>query len=145
MKAKILKALLLGGLVSSSVLVANEALALCSDGRHPDVLADLKASDMVVTAIVVSSHDESSSDDPQGVEDTIYTVRVLEVFKGKPDHLIKITSENTSSRFPMDIGEKYLLFITGDGQARFIDSCGRSGPVADRAAEIQVLKKVGKS
>lgn len=95
--------------------------------------------------LAVFDDEEGALDDPQGVEDTIYTVRVLEVFKGKPDHLIKITSENTSSRFPMDIGKKYLLFITGDGQTRFIDSCGRSGPVADRAAEIQVLKKVGKS
>lgn len=108
-------------------------------------MAELKASEMVVTAIVVSGRDESSSEDPQGVEDTIYTVRVLEVFKGKPDRLVRITSENTSSRFPMDIGKKYLLFITRDGQTRFIDACGRSGSVAERAAEIQALKKVGKS
>jgi hypothetical protein len=145
MKAKILRALFWGGLLPSSALVANEAFALCTNGRHPDVVAELKASEMVVTAIVVSGRDESSSEDPQGVEDTIYTVRVLEVFKGKPDRLVRITSENTSSRFPMDIGKKYLLFITRDGQTRFIDACGRSGSVAERAAEIQALKKVGKS
>ena len=141
MKTEILKTLLWCGFVSSTIVVTNGAFALCADGRHPDALAELKASDLVVTAIVVSSRDESSADDPQGIEDTIYAVRVLDVFKGNPCRSLKIRSENTSARFPMQVGEKYLLFITSDGKTHFVDSCGRSGLLKDRAPELDVLQK----
>jgi len=141
MKTGIIKTLLWCGFVSSAALAANSALALCSDGRHPDAVAELKVGDMVATVIVVSRLDESSPDDPQGIEDTLYTVRVLDIFKGKPGPSLKIRSENTSSRFPMDVGKKYLLFITNDGQAHFVDSCGRSGLLKDRAMELEALRK----
>lgn len=132
---------------SLMALSVDAAFALCWDGihpggRHPDVPAEFKASDSVVTAFVVSSRDESSPDDPQGVEDTIYTVRVLDVFKGGVGQLLELNSENTSSRFPMVIGKKYLLFVKKGGQGNFIDACGRSGPLDERKAELEAVRRI---
>lgn len=145
MKVKLLKAMFSCGLASSIALVANGAHALCSDQRHPGVTAEFKTSATVLMAIVVSSRDESSQDDPQGIADTVYTVRVLDVFKGKPGSSLEITSENTSSRFPMTVGKKYLLFVNNNGETHFVDSCGRSGLLTDRMPELQAVKKQASS
>ena len=40
-----------------------------------------------------------------------YTVRVEELFRGKIPKTIQEFSENSSGRFPMKIGAKYVLFV----------------------------------
>jgi hypothetical protein len=132
----------LGALASAVVLKAGVALALCQDGRHPDVAAGFRVSRYVVTAVVESSRTESSPDDPEGVADTVYTVRVVRVFKGKPGRVLTITDENTSSRFPMAIGKEYLLFVRTFPDGNFVDSCGKSGLLERSKEELAEVEKM---
>lgn len=134
MKMSFLKMVSWGALVSAVVLKAGAALALCQDGRHPDVAAGFRVSRYVVTAVVESSRNESSPDDPGGVADTVYTVRVVRVFKGKPGRVLTIADESTSGRFPMHVGKEYLLFVQTFPDGNFVDSCGKSG-LLDRSKE----------
>ena len=115
--------------------------------------AEFKSSDSVVTGYVVSSRTESSPDDPQGYEDTVYTVRVLDVFKGKVGQLLELISENTSSRFPMVIGRKYLLFVNTSrvpdslqpsGLETFVDSCGNSGTLEEKKTELEAVRRMSR-
>jgi hypothetical protein len=141
MKVNFLERVLWWVLASTAVLNTGTALAFCDE--HPDLPAELKKSDPVITAVVESQRSVSSPDDPQGVEETIYTVRVLHVFKGRPDGLLEISSENTSSRFPMEVGKEYLLFVRWSWEGEFyVDSCGNSGLLKDSKAEIEELGKI---
>jgi hypothetical protein len=136
---------------SLMALSGDAAFALCWDGRHPDVSTEFKASDSVVTGFVVSSRNESSPDDPQGYQDTIYTIRVIDVFKGKVGQLLELISENTSGRFPMNIGKKYLLFVSTSrvrdslqpsGLETYVDSCGNSGTLDEKKAELEAVRRM---
>jgi hypothetical protein len=116
--------------------------ALCLDGRKPTVLNEYNDAVFVGVGIVASKRDLASDDDPEGVSKTIYTVNVEKVFKGKSRKLVYVASENTSSRFPMEVGIKYLIFLRSADGELFVDSCGNSGVLDQRADEVALLKGV---
>ncbi|HTS54293.1 MAG TPA: hypothetical protein VMH26_13545, partial [Burkholderiales bacterium] len=62
-------------------------------------------------AVIVGSvtTQEQWSHDGEFWDGTLYTVQVSEVLKGAPTKTINIYSENSSGRFPMDIGTTYLI------------------------------------
>ncbi|QWT20151.1 hypothetical protein KPL74_20700 [Bacillus sp. NP157] len=112
---------------------ASHATAACYSG-HPDIRSERRDSEFVILGNVTSSKDVMSKDEPEFVDQTVYTVAVLHSFKGKPARNIKIKSVNTSTRFPMDIGQTYLLFVMSDTDGGyFVDSCGNSGATAKKS------------
>lgn len=123
--------------------------------RNPSVTAEFRHAAFVVTGRVLGGHNISTPDDPEGYAWTIYTVQVLEVFKGRPQRTIRLLSENTSSRFSMDTGETYLLFVSHSsmtetaGQERlpadYIDNCGNSAPAKDAESAIKTVRDLSKS
>ncbi|MET0330192.1 MAG: hypothetical protein ABW154_02065, partial [Dyella sp.] len=80
----------------------------------------------------------------------IYDVEVVETFKGKPPHRIKLLSENTSARFPMDKGKAYLLFVSQSSTVEmagkeklpqnYVDNCGNSGAVKDIEKTVRMVR-----
>jgi hypothetical protein len=109
--------------------------------RNPSVPAEFKSAAFVITGRVTSARNISEPDDPEGYAWTIYTVQVLETFKGGPQRTIRLLSENSSGRFSMDTGESYLLFVSHSqtaemaGQERlpldYVDNCGNSAPIKE--------------
>jgi hypothetical protein len=69
-------------------------------------------------------------------EGTQYTLRVEQLFKGRARKTVVLFSENTSGRFPMDVGEKYLVFVYRSEykhRAIFaVDNCGNSGRLSEK-------------
>lgn len=122
--------------------------------RNLSVVAEFKKSPFVITGRVLDERTISTPDDPEGYEWTIYTVKVLETFKGKSQETIRLLSENTSSRFPMDTGKSYLLFVSQShmvemaGQERlpgdYVDDCGNSALVHDAKHAIKVVRGLSK-
>jgi hypothetical protein len=61
-----------------------------------------------------------------------YDVQVIRRFKGRAPTHVRLFSENSTARFWLNKGERYLLFISGDvfdepiRQAMTIDTCGNS-------------------
>ena len=61
-----------------------------------------------------------------------YDVRIIRSFKGQPPAQVRLFSENSTARFWLNKGERYLLFISDEvfdepiGQAMTIDTCGNS-------------------
>jgi hypothetical protein len=115
--------------------------AFCTDGRHPSVREEFETSTIVVLGKQVHKRNVSSSDDPEGVAATIYAVSVLEIFKGSAGRRISIFSENTTSRFPMDKGKTYLLFVRASPDGFFVDNCGNSAAIDDKGT-TNVLSEV---
>lgn len=122
----------------------SHAYALCLDGRHPNVEYEYSKSKYVVVATAVDSKTIVDVDDPAGIAATIYAINVENVYKGKPTRTLHLVSENTSGRFEMELGHKYLLFIMGEMGNFYIDNCGNSGLVKARDAETRNLKLLTK-
>jgi hypothetical protein len=113
-----------------ALLAAHPVLGFsyCTDNRHPSVDEEILNSEAVVIGEVVKETPllEDTSD-PEGLTATTYQVHVLKGLRGHATDSIEIRSENTSSRFPMELSKRYVLFLQRDGQSYFIDNCGNSG------------------
>jgi len=68
-----------------------------------------------------------------------HTLKVTTVYKGEKTEQITIFSENTSGRFPMEIGKSYLLFVHEYEKRLQIDNCGNSGLASKKSEEIKQL------
>jgi|GEM_PF-860456 len=155
--------LVLRGFVLAMATMSSASYATCWESgtgstavyRNPSVTAEFGRAAFVVTGRVLGERNISTPDDPKGYEWTIYTVQVLEIFKGRPQRTIRLLSENTSSRFFMDIGKTYLLFVSHSsmtetaGQERlpagYIDNCGNSAPAKDAEPAIKTVRDLSKA
>lgn len=123
--------------------------------RHPTVAAEYATSKFVILGVATRAKNFSSPDDPDGYDWTVYEVKVLAAFKGQPPKSIKLVSPNTTSRFPMDEGKDYLLFVEHSPvlefagkeplPADFVDNCGNSGLAHERSAEIRAMRSLTNS
>ena len=71
------------------------------------VAQEFSGSDVVVLGKVTGQ--DQWSHDGEFWDGTLYTVRVTEVLKASPTTVMNTYSENSSGRFPMDIGTTYVL------------------------------------
>ncbi len=122
-------------------MAAPAALALCMDGRAPAAAQEAEHAAAVVQALVTQARDlHEDASDPHGITATRYAVRVLRTLRGHPPAAFTLHSENTSARFPMETGERYLLFVQRDGAGRyFIDACGNSALLSRSQATVKAL------
>lgn len=120
--------------------------------RHPSVAAEYGSSKFVILGRATRTKNISSPEDPAGFDWTVYEVKVLAVYKGQPPRSLKLVSPNTTSRFPMDEGKDYLLFIDHSSEpefagtevlpADFVDNCGNSGLASERSKEIRMTQRL---
>jgi hypothetical protein len=61
---------------------------------------------------------------------------------GKLGNEAEIFSENSSGRFPMTVGAKYLLLIYAAQGRMHVDYCGNSGLVSERGPELQQVERL---
>lgn len=122
-------------------LAAPAARALCMDGRAPTVAQEAATASGVVVAEVGQAellHEDPA--DPDGITATLYVLKVLRTVRGHMPSGLALYSENTSSRFPMEVGGRYLLFLSRDRNYRyFVDPCGNSGLLAQRQEALRAL------
>jgi len=111
------------------IIINREAFSFCDTSmpnRYPTVEREFETSKMVIDGVVLSKKTISTPDDPIGYVATLYTVKPLHVFKGNKIKEITLYSENTSARFPMGIGKRYIIFAQTSDDGLFIDNCGNS-------------------
>jgi len=94
----------------------------------------------VVIGEVLSERTELDSDGYIAASN--YRVTVLRTYRGSHQQVLTIRSENDSGRFPMDKGQRYLLFVRSfDGHLR-VDSCGNSDLLSNSEATIHVIDHI---
>jgi len=71
-----------------------------------------------------------------------YTVQIKEVFKGNPSKEISVFSENSSGRFPMEVGKTYIIFLHQELGRYQIDNCGNSGLKSDNEDTLETLRQL---
>ena len=76
------------------------------------------------------------------LEGTVYSVRVEESLHGELPDTVEVFSENTSGRFPLDLGTRYLLFVYTNLGRTMIDNCGNSGPVSSTTEGLKRVRRL---
>jgi hypothetical protein len=94
---------------------------------------------IVIGRVLAERQLQEDAADPDGVTASNVTIEVLKKLKGNPPSVIGVRNENTSSRYPMSVGEEHILFLSRTKRETWIDSCGNSEamPHGDR-----VVKKI---
>ena len=118
---------------------AETAQAVCVDGPL-SVERQLRESVAIVVARVESEH-ETQKPPPGHDPGTTYRVAVTERIRGTVGKTVDLLSENNTGRFPMVMGQSYLLFISRGPSALFVDNCGNSGTVVEKRELLAQLRK----
>ena len=117
----------------SIVLYAAQAAAQCTNDRHPTVQHEKRATTAIIEGQALHAQElKEDPKDPSAVTATLYEVHVVQTKKGRVGSTIQVRSDNAKSRFPMQIGRSYILFLQRNGNVYTVDSCGNSGKIAEK-------------
>ncbi|MFY9741271.1 MAG: hypothetical protein WA252_09395 [Candidatus Sulfotelmatobacter sp.] len=105
------------------------ASAACVNG-HPTVQNEYGFSTFVLIGKVVGSQAVPMSVDGYFLDGNTFKLVPVRVFKGNVKRSIVLFSENSSGRFPMQVGKKYLVFAYTDHGRLMINNCGSSNLVS---------------
>ena len=107
-----------------AALIVMPACAHCFSSDY-GVSAERERAEAVAAVFVAEGRFVKAANDE--VDDTVrYSVEVLDQWKGNLPPRIVVASENNSGRFPMEIGQTYVVFLQRDGEAWSVDNCGNS-------------------
>ena len=133
---------------ASLLLMMGVARAVCLEGNvsvapgNVPVGREYQQSQYVLIATVKSESAVPEGRVPGDLEGTDYHVAPTVVFKGAPPSDLALFSENSSGRFPMEIGSQYLLFVLRAGSNYAVDNCGNSGLLASTAGLIDLVRRL---
>jgi hypothetical protein len=105
----------------------------------PTVACEFLNSDAVFIGTVTSAQGVP----PRGAKDLdgwLYSLSVQKLFRGPQTRTIEVFTENSSGRFPLDVGKDYLLFAHEEDGRLTITNCGNSGPLSKAQKAIQELR-----
>jgi hypothetical protein len=98
-------------------------------------------SDVVLIGTVLSIRESPATDDDVG--GWFYRMRVEEIFRGPIRKVISVHTRNSSARFPLEKGQKYLLFAYLENGRLEIYGCGNSARLSEAAHALTRLKSLG--
>ena len=117
--------------------------------RHLGVEEEFANSKCVFVGKVISSRQIMDKDG--FIQGTFYVVQVAELLRGSPLKEVEICDENSSGRFPMRVGRRYLLFAYEatfegvEGLRLAISNCGNSGILKQAKKELAMVRKLKKA
>ena len=114
-------------------LHAGQAAAQCVNDAHPTLRNEKRATSAIIEGQAL--HAQELKEDPKApsaVTATLYDVHVVHTKQGRVASTIQVRSDNTASRFPMQIGRSYILFLKRNGDFYTVDGCGNSGRIAEK-------------
>ena len=115
------------------------AFAVCLKS-NPSLEQEYQSSTTIFVGRVAS--EEFTPESKNYLDGTTYSVRVEEVLRGSPAKIVKLFSENSSGRFPMQVGAAYLVFVYEELDRLQVDNCGNSGELPEKAEALAALRKM---
>jgi hypothetical protein len=97
---------------------------------------------MVIIGTVVAEKPAAETPDGYFLEGTMYEVKVERGFRGAPGPTLELFDENTSGRFDMTAGTKYLLFIYEEHGRLRVDNCGNSAEFSKSTANVKKVENL---
>jgi|SRR5579859_3043163 len=126
-----------------ALLLATLSRGLYCGRGHPSPQQEFALSELVFTGLVVDS--STAPDSGSWMDGTIYRVQPLEVFRGNPDKVVRLFSENSTGRFPMTVGAKYLVFADSEFGRLGIDNCGNSAPLNHAQRALTIVRTLSRT
>ncbi len=96
----------------------------------------------MITARVLNAKLVPSANDGYFLDGTIYGVEMRKGYKGNPGDALSVFSENSSGRFPMQIGREYLLFLYRDHGRYQVDNCGNSDELPKSLKKVAEVERI---
>ena len=124
---------------SAALFFATPASGFCFQ-PHPSVACDFLNSDAVFTGKVV--HVRAVADTEGFTDGWYYELQVLQLFRGPHGSVIEVYTGNDTGRYPLELGEKYLIFAYIYEKKLEIDNCGDSAPLSEAKNTINQIEKV---
>lgn len=109
----------------------------------PTVVEEFQSSSLAFVGTVISERQEQPKD---GFYDGItYTLRVDESFKGSGRNSTELFSENSTARYPLKIGGRYLIFAYAEGGRRnAVYTCGNTEPFVSKSSRLAAVRRLAK-
>lgn len=137
------------GLVAALALITPASLFLtpsmaqaCSCMASPDALAAARDSSVVFEGKLVAV-DSPKPTKPSDLPSKIFTFEVTRTFKGQLDSQVRVVTADNSAACGRDygkVGDTWLVYArTWDTGEIHDNLCSRTMPIADAAADIEVL------
>jgi hypothetical protein len=137
-------------IISCTVLIGSAALLGAYCDSFPTVEQEFRTSAGVFVGKVISAR-EVSVQSQAITGGTFYSVAVEEFLKGTPSKTVELYSENSSGRFPMQVGMRYLVFADYgvfegvSGRHPAINNCGNSAPLSKAQKALATVRKLTKA
>jgi hypothetical protein len=123
------------------------ALALCCGASFAacllddySVSAEFSRSAVVALARVVSERQVPEQKEAGLLDGTLYSLRVQETYRGQASRTRSVFSENSSGRFPMVVGQTYIVFLYLQSGRLSADYCGNSGLASDKQNVVNEVR-----
>jgi hypothetical protein len=113
--------------------------AACLEG-HPSIPIEFAKSPHIIIGEVTQV--DAVSERGNYYDGHNYTVRIIETIKGNLKSIIFIFSENSSGRFPMRVGESYILFLYEEVNTLQVDNCGNSGLLTKKQDVVKEVRNL---
>jgi hypothetical protein len=127
----------------SVIACSTLATAVCVNG-HVSVTREYSRSTYVLIASVVAANYVPAGKDGYDFDGTNYTLRSVQLLKGDPPPTFDVFSENSSGRFVMATGERYLVFVYREHGNLRIDNCGNSGLLSASSLTLAKVRNLMK-
>lgn len=137
MRLGVLLALLLSALTASP-----GAAGVCLGDYS--VSSEYSRSEAVLTGTVTDAHLVEDKTYPVSFAGIAYSVSVDRSYRGDLHGVVQVYSENSSGRFPMELGTRYVLFLHKSGTNLTAYDCGNSGPIDDKATVLRALSALSR-
>ena len=122
------------------------AAAACFEADY-SVRTEYERADAIVTGVVVSAQIQPNKEDsdPESFDGVYYKIQVTRSYRGPFRSTVTIYSDNSSGRFPMEIGSGYLLFLRSNHHYLSANNCGNSGLLIDSAKVVSSVEQLQRS
>jgi hypothetical protein len=128
------------------LFVAAGARAICLQPQPVRVCTEFFHSENVVVAKILSIRKIPETPDPNNVEGWFYKIAVDKSYRGPKIPNDEIYTGNDETKFTMEVGKSYLLFINKNAQSRPApDTCGNSAELPKANDAVAAIDKIVKA
>jgi hypothetical protein len=126
--------------------ILNFALIFTANGVCPRPIpapnAEFFKTSMVIAGKVISEKLDVNPYDSKLTEGWFYRIRVERTFRGTQARFVVVYTQNDNARFPLKVGERYLLFVYHVEGRREINGCGNSALLSEAGAVINAIEAI---
>ena len=121
--------------------MSSAATAVCPR-PIPAPNAEFFKTSSVIAGKVVSEKPDVNPSYRELTEGWFYRIRVERTFRGTQARFVVVYTENDNGRFPLKVGERYLLFVYRVDGRREINGCGNSALLSEAGLAIDAIEAI---